>query len=253
MDKGRAILDAALELFAEHGYSAVGVDRIGTAPAIPGPHIYRHFSGKDELLATLIDQSMDRLLTLTAVASDAIRTWSSSCSCAATCVSRLGTACCWPSTRRRRGRSQTRTGGEPADASARTSIAGSHTLAALLSGASAVELEAAAHGAIGHIQSVIRWPRAIVETPGLERIIERDVLHGLGTLAATVPAAARPAAAEPASSGQTDAVARYASEIRRPLVGERGHALGRLVGLDELVQSGEREAGDARRCARCRR
>ena len=70
MDKAQAILDAALELFAEHGFAAVGVDRIGQRAGIPGPHIYRHFSGKDELLATLVDQAMDRLLSLTAATSE---------------------------------------------------------------------------------------------------------------------------------------------------------------------------------------
>src|SRR5947199_7590710 len=59
MDRAQAILDAALELFAEDGFAAVGVDRIGERAGIPGPHIYRHFSGKGELLATLIDQAMD--------------------------------------------------------------------------------------------------------------------------------------------------------------------------------------------------
>ena len=37
----------------------------------------------------------------------------------------------------------------------------------------ALELEAAAHGAIGHIQSVIRWPRAVLEARAWSSVIAR--------------------------------------------------------------------------------
>ncbi len=40
----------------------MGVDEIGERAGVTGPAIYRHFSGKDELLATLFDEAMDRLL-----------------------------------------------------------------------------------------------------------------------------------------------------------------------------------------------
>jgi len=187
MDKGRTILDAALELFAEHGYSAVGVDRIGHRAGIPGPHIYRHFSGKDELLATLIDQAMDRLLSVTAVASPdpheelellvrghvrfalGDRLLLSVYSQEARSLSDAD---------RRRTRRRQRAYVDR----------WVQTLGRCYPGQAQLELEAAAHGAIGHIQSVIRWPRALVQTPGLERIIEQGVLHGLDTLAAAVPA-----------------------------------------------------------------
>jgi AcrR family transcriptional regulator len=58
------ILRAAVELFRERGYHAVGVDQIGERAGVTGPAIYRHFRSKDELLATLFDQAMDRLLLL---------------------------------------------------------------------------------------------------------------------------------------------------------------------------------------------
>jgi len=60
------ILDAAADLFYERGFAAVGVDEIGQRAGVTGPAIYRHFSGKDEILATLFDQALDGLLTVTA-------------------------------------------------------------------------------------------------------------------------------------------------------------------------------------------
>ncbi len=46
----REILAAAAALFRERGYHATTMTDIGTAAGISGPAIYRHFSGKDELL-----------------------------------------------------------------------------------------------------------------------------------------------------------------------------------------------------------
>jgi AcrR family transcriptional regulator len=60
------ILEAAAQLFFERGFAAVGVDEIGQRAGVTGPAIYRHFSGKDEILATLFDQALDGLLTVTA-------------------------------------------------------------------------------------------------------------------------------------------------------------------------------------------
>ncbi|MFL6154511.1 MAG: TetR/AcrR family transcriptional regulator [Marmoricola sp.] len=44
------IADAAVVLFARHGYEAVGVDDIGAAVGIAGPSIYNHFTSKQDLL-----------------------------------------------------------------------------------------------------------------------------------------------------------------------------------------------------------
>ena len=62
MARDRHILQAAAKLFHERGFDAVGVDEIGARAGVTGPAIYRHFSGKDEILATLFDEAMDRLL-----------------------------------------------------------------------------------------------------------------------------------------------------------------------------------------------
>lgn len=61
MSREREILDAAAKLFYERGFHAVGVDEIGEAVGVTGPAIYRHFSGKDHLLATLYHEALDEL------------------------------------------------------------------------------------------------------------------------------------------------------------------------------------------------
>ena len=55
------ILDAATELFSEQGFSETGIDEIGAAVGITGPAVYRHFSGKHDLLVAVIERSVERL------------------------------------------------------------------------------------------------------------------------------------------------------------------------------------------------
>jgi AcrR family transcriptional regulator len=66
----RAILDAATQLFYKRGFDAVGVDELGEAAGMSGPAIYRHFTSKDEILSTLFDEAMDRLLLLVPAPTD---------------------------------------------------------------------------------------------------------------------------------------------------------------------------------------
>ena len=56
------IRNVAAEMFAERGYVDTGIDDIGTAAGITGPGIYRHFSGKEELLQSVIDEAVEHLL-----------------------------------------------------------------------------------------------------------------------------------------------------------------------------------------------
>ncbi|MFE5707048.1 TetR family transcriptional regulator [Rhodococcus sp. ACS1] len=56
-----AILAAAVTLFAERGYQAVGMDDIGTAAGITGPTLYHHFPGKSAILVTVITRCLDAL------------------------------------------------------------------------------------------------------------------------------------------------------------------------------------------------
>lgn len=66
MSRERAILDAAAEAFYENGFHGVGVDGIGARAGMSGPSLYRHFSSKDEILATLLNEAMDELMGATA-------------------------------------------------------------------------------------------------------------------------------------------------------------------------------------------
>ncbi len=56
------IVDVAAELFAERGFHGVSVQDIGEAVGISGPALYKHFSGKAELLQHSLTSVSDRLL-----------------------------------------------------------------------------------------------------------------------------------------------------------------------------------------------
>ncbi|AZM50690.1 TetR family transcriptional regulator [Streptomyces sp. WAC 06738] len=56
------ILKEAARLFADRGFHGVGVDEIGAAVGISGPGLYRHFAGKDAMLAELLVGISERLL-----------------------------------------------------------------------------------------------------------------------------------------------------------------------------------------------
>lgn len=62
MERSRLILDTAAELFYEKGFHGTSVDELGTRAGLSGPALYRHFSGKDEILATLVTEAMRRLI-----------------------------------------------------------------------------------------------------------------------------------------------------------------------------------------------
>jgi AcrR family transcriptional regulator len=70
VSRDRQILDTAAALFYEKGFHGVGVDEIGERVGISGPALYRHFSGKDEILATLFNEAMDELISATAAVYD---------------------------------------------------------------------------------------------------------------------------------------------------------------------------------------
>ncbi|MBD0860547.1 TetR/AcrR family transcriptional regulator [Gordonia sp. zg691] len=55
------ILDAAAGLFAERGYTDVGVDEIGAAVGIAGPSVYKHFPSKLAILVAIGQRSGARL------------------------------------------------------------------------------------------------------------------------------------------------------------------------------------------------
>jgi AcrR family transcriptional regulator len=56
------ILDAAAALFAERGFHGVSIEDIGRAVGISGPGLYRHFPGKESVLARMLLGISERLL-----------------------------------------------------------------------------------------------------------------------------------------------------------------------------------------------
>ena len=56
------LLDAAAELFAEHGFESVRLEDIGAACGISGPGIYRHFRGKAAVLTQILENASHGLL-----------------------------------------------------------------------------------------------------------------------------------------------------------------------------------------------
>jgi len=55
------ILDAAVELFRVRGFSRTGINEIGAAVGMSGAGIYRHFDGKDDILAAVIEHAASQL------------------------------------------------------------------------------------------------------------------------------------------------------------------------------------------------
>lgn len=62
MSRDRQILETAAELFHEKGFHGASVDELGNRAGLSGPALYRHFAGKNEILAALFNQAMDELL-----------------------------------------------------------------------------------------------------------------------------------------------------------------------------------------------
>ncbi|MDJ0376652.1 TetR/AcrR family transcriptional regulator [Cryobacterium sp. PH31-L1] len=59
-DRRSALLDAAATLFSRSGFNGVSIEDLGAAAGVSGPAVYRHFSGKQAVLAALlIDVSQD--------------------------------------------------------------------------------------------------------------------------------------------------------------------------------------------------
>lgn len=65
MGREQTILSAATGAFAEKGFHGVSMDELGRRAGLSGPALYRSFSGKDEILATLLNEALDELMTAT--------------------------------------------------------------------------------------------------------------------------------------------------------------------------------------------
>jgi AcrR family transcriptional regulator len=53
-DRRSALLTAAAELFADRGFARVSIEDLGAAAGVSGPAVYRHFLGKQAVLAALL-------------------------------------------------------------------------------------------------------------------------------------------------------------------------------------------------------
>lgn len=58
----KRILNAALEVFSQHGYRGATLDQIADVAGLSKPNILYYFSGKEEIHVTLLDHLMDRWL-----------------------------------------------------------------------------------------------------------------------------------------------------------------------------------------------
>ncbi|WP_125777747.1 TetR/AcrR family transcriptional regulator [Antribacter gilvus] len=58
----RQILDTAADLFAERGFHGVSVHDIGAAVGVSGPALYKHFSGKEDILGQCLLHASEQLL-----------------------------------------------------------------------------------------------------------------------------------------------------------------------------------------------
>lgn len=67
LTRERQILEAAAALFYDKGFHGVGVDEIGERVGVSGPALYRHFAGKDQILASLFSETIEELIAATAV------------------------------------------------------------------------------------------------------------------------------------------------------------------------------------------
>ena len=56
------ILDAALDVFSQHGYRGATLDQIAKAAGLSKPNILYYFSGKEEIHVTLLNQLMETWL-----------------------------------------------------------------------------------------------------------------------------------------------------------------------------------------------
>ncbi|WP_275285866.1 TetR/AcrR family transcriptional regulator [Halomonas elongata] len=63
MAKRDDILATATRLFGEHGYHAVGVDRIRDEAEVSKMTLYHHFPGKEALVEAVLDQRHERFMT----------------------------------------------------------------------------------------------------------------------------------------------------------------------------------------------
>lgn len=61
VSRKQALQAGAIQLFAERGFAAVGINEIGEAVGVAGPTLYSHFPSKETLLWSAMEQGSERL------------------------------------------------------------------------------------------------------------------------------------------------------------------------------------------------
>ncbi|MCU1554745.1 MAG: TetR/AcrR family transcriptional regulator, partial [Arthrobacter sp.] len=61
-NRRQALLSAAASLFALNGFNRVSLEDLGAAAGVSGPAVYRHFPGKQAVLADLLVTVSQELL-----------------------------------------------------------------------------------------------------------------------------------------------------------------------------------------------
>lgn len=187
MGRDRQILDQAAALFYEKGFDGAGMDEIGERAGVSGPAIYHHFSGKDEILATLLTEGLDELIAATTVVhrSDPERELQR--------IVRHHVEFALDHRElvnvfQRESRSLTGLGRRHFQRRMRHYVSRwEATLARRYPAASATEVRCGAHAAIGLIHSVAYWPPSALRTEGLVDLLCRLVSNGLSALDAPAP------------------------------------------------------------------
>jgi len=62
-DRRQALLSSAARLFAENGFARVSLEDLGSAVGVSGPAVYRHFDSKQAVLAALLVEVSERLVS----------------------------------------------------------------------------------------------------------------------------------------------------------------------------------------------
>lgn len=62
-DRRAALLAAAARMFAERGFNGASIEELGAAAGVSGPAVYRHFSGKQAMLAAILIDASEGLHT----------------------------------------------------------------------------------------------------------------------------------------------------------------------------------------------
>lgn len=179
-DRSDLILQSAKTLFHERGFGAVGVDLIGERAGLSGPAIYRYFAGKDDILLSLLDEAVDRVIVATGgeftdphdelhqLVTGHVRQVVSDRELVGVWLKEL-TSIPRPKGSRLRSRIN------------RYIERWVDCLAACYPGVEPAVLRLATHATHGMIDSVALWPSAALEVEGIEEMLSQMALSGLET------------------------------------------------------------------------